>query len=827
MRRRGIRFVLATLALTAIGASTALGFWTAGGTAPVGRGVAATVGDGATPSASKSGGNVLVSWASSTLSNGVAVDDYLVKRYGAVSGTLATIGAGCAVTITGLSCTELSAPVGGWKYTVTPVYTTNWRGAESAQSSTVTIGPPPISLGSATTFAVLAGSTATSAGVSTLNGNLGVSPGTAATGFPPGNLNGTFHSNNGVAVQAQADLLTAYNEAVARTPVTPMAGDLGGLTLTPGTYQFGASIPLATGLTLDAQGDPGAVFVFQAGSTLLTAAGSHVDLINGASACNVFWQVGSSATLGASSSLAGTIMAATSISMGDSVTVNGRALAHNGAVTMINDTVTVPPACSGDTSAPTGGSISYTAGYTTAATVSITFTPGTDTGSGLASGSGLLQRASATLSGGSCATFGAFATVVTNPTSPTSSALTSGNCYQYRYLISDVAGNQATYTNPGVIIKADSVAPTSVFSITSPVAAYFDSGGQTLYYKGDAAGSFTLVDTVSDAASGPVSATFPAIATTGWVHNAETVSTPAGGPFTSTSFSWSANPANPAAKAITVTDAAGNVASPSISFVSDTTAPVGGAISYTNGVINTLSVPIDTTAATDAGAGIATTTIKRDVAALTTLTETCATFPGTFATAVTLVGGADTSVTAGNCYRYTYVVTDRVGNEATFTSANVVRVDTSGPQVTAIASQQSSGSAGNGRLENGDKLILTFNQNLAGVPATFSGATESALGSGLNVGLQIPGITNGTLDTGDAGYVSLLATATFGGTVALSNNGTSTTVTLTVTSLSVTVLGSTIAQDGALAFQPATTITDSAGHAAIGTFTTAGTFKLF
>jgi hypothetical protein len=695
------------------------------------------------------------------------------------------------------------------------------------KSAAITIGPPTIDLGSAKSFAVLGGSTVTSAGVSTLNGNLGVSPGTAATGFPPGNLNGTFHSNNGVAVQAQADLLTAYNAAVARTPVTPMAGDLGGLTLAPGTYQFGASIALAAGLTLDAQGDPNAVFIFQAGSTLITAAGSHVDLINGASACNVFWQVGSSATLGASSGLAGTIMALTSISMGDSVTVNGRALAHNGAVTMINDTVTVPAACSGDVTPPSGGSVSYTAGYTTAATASISFTPGTDAGSGLASGSGLLQRSSATLSGGTCGTFGAFATDVTNPASPTTSALTSSTCYQYRYLISDVAGNQAIYTNAGVI-KADSVAPTSAFSITSPVGAFLDTASLQLYYKGNATGSFNLVDAVSDAASGPVSVAFPAIATTGWVHNAETVSTPAGGPFSSTSFSWSANPTNPAAKTIAVTDAAGNVANPSISFVSDTTAPVSGAISYTNGVLNTLSVPVTTTAATDAGSGLsATTTIKRDVATLTTSTETCGTFPGTFATTVTLVAGADTGVTSGNCYQYQYIVTDKVGNQAIFTSANGAKVDTSGPQVTAIASQQSGGAAGNGKLENGDKLILTFNQNLLGVPATFSGATENALGSGLNVGLTIPGITNGTLDTGDAGYVSLLATATFGGTVVLVNNGTSTTVTLTVTSLSFTLFGSSIAQDGALAFKPATAITDSAAHPAIGTFTTATTFRLF
>jgi hypothetical protein len=119
-----------------------------------------------------------------------------------------------------------------------------------------------------------------------------------------------------------------------------MAPALDGLTLGPGVYASGATLTLAGALTLDAGGNPDAVFIFQAGSTLGTAAGSHVDLAGGAQACNVLWQVGSSATLGATSLLTGTILASTSISIGDGVTIEGRALARDGAVTMINDTVT-------------------------------------------------------------------------------------------------------------------------------------------------------------------------------------------------------------------------------------------------------------------------------------------------------------------------------------------------------------------------------------------------------------------------------------------------------------------------------------------------------
>ncbi|MEA2664335.1 MAG: hypothetical protein QOI11_1279, partial [Candidatus Eremiobacteraeota bacterium] len=199
---------------------------------------------------------------------------------------------------------------------------------------------PPVGLGTADSFAVLAGSAVTNTGPSTINGNLGVTPGTSVTGFPPGTVNGTIHIANGVAGQAQSDLTTAYNDAAGRTPPLTVTGDLGGLTLTPGVYKSGSSLGLTGPLTLNAQGNPDAVFIFQAGSSLTTASGSHVNLVNGAQPCNVYWQIGSSATLGSASVFAGNLLALTSITMNNAVTVYGRALARNGAVTLINDTIT-------------------------------------------------------------------------------------------------------------------------------------------------------------------------------------------------------------------------------------------------------------------------------------------------------------------------------------------------------------------------------------------------------------------------------------------------------------------------------------------------------
>jgi hypothetical protein len=201
----------------------------------------------------------------------------------------------------------------------------------------------PVPLGTAASYAVLAGTTVTNTGLTTVNGDLGVSPGTAVTGFPPGQLNGTLHSNDGPAMQAHSDLVIAYDDAVARTTTDTVAGELGGTTRTAGVYgSVSGTFNIAGTVTLDAQGDPNAVFIFKAVSTVITAASSAVDLVNGAQSCNVFWQVGSSATLGANSTLRGSLLAFTSITVGAGLLVDGRAMAINGAVTMDTDTITRP-----------------------------------------------------------------------------------------------------------------------------------------------------------------------------------------------------------------------------------------------------------------------------------------------------------------------------------------------------------------------------------------------------------------------------------------------------------------------------------------------------
>ncbi len=197
-------------------------------------------------------------------------------------------------------------------------------------------------LGTAQAFAVLAGSTVTNTGPSIINDNVGVNPGSAVTGFPPGILtSGTIHSADDVSLQAQNDVTAAYLDLAGRPCDFDLTGqDLGGKTLKAGVYCFTSDAQLTGTLVLDAENRADALFVFQIASKLTTASGSSVRLVNGASPCNVFWQVGSSATIGTGTGFVGNILALTSISLMTGASLDGRALARNGAVTLDSNKIT-------------------------------------------------------------------------------------------------------------------------------------------------------------------------------------------------------------------------------------------------------------------------------------------------------------------------------------------------------------------------------------------------------------------------------------------------------------------------------------------------------
>jgi len=228
-----------------------------------------------------------------------------------------------------------------------PIHFTRLARAGSALALGIVLAATPavataqVDLGTAAPFVVLGGSTATNTGSSVLNGDLGVSPGTALPGFNVATVNGAVHANDAVAAQGKLALTNAYNVAAGQPTSQTLTGvDLGlAGVLQGGVYTYSTSAQLTGALTLDGAGNPNSVFIFQIGSQLTTASASSVVLINGASPCNVYWQVGTSATLGSSSSFVGTVMADQSISVNNSTTVQGRLLASIGAVTLDNNVI--------------------------------------------------------------------------------------------------------------------------------------------------------------------------------------------------------------------------------------------------------------------------------------------------------------------------------------------------------------------------------------------------------------------------------------------------------------------------------------------------------
>lgn len=240
--------------------------------------------------------------------------------------------------------------------------------------ASVMAAQPPVNLGTTASFAVLAGTTITNTGTTTINGdaggNVGLFPGTSFTGQETATISGAIHLNDDVALKAKDDLTAAYDDAAGRTPVTRIASELGGATLKPGIYDSAEGSFQITGtLTLDAEGNPDGVFIFLTSSTLITASDSNVSLLNSAKYCRIFWKVGSSATLGTNSHFVGHIFALTSISAKTGATVQGQLMARNGAVTLESNTITNGICASAAASTPAGGG---TAVPTTAETLTKT-----------------------------------------------------------------------------------------------------------------------------------------------------------------------------------------------------------------------------------------------------------------------------------------------------------------------------------------------------------------------------------------------------------------------------------------------------------------------
>lgn len=264
------------------------------------------------------------------------------------------------VTAAGQTLDTIVSGTGTWAVTLSPLSAGSYNvvvrvrdaagnGSASSQTLLVEVNPAPVALGTAATYSVLAGTAVVSTGSTNLSGDLGVSPGTTVTGFPPGAFAGALHAGNAPAAAAQQDLLLALDEASARPPSTLVVGDLGGRTFRAGVHHSTAALALTGTLTLDAEGDPGAVFVFTTDAAFDTAAGAIVILANGAQAANVSWIVAGAAGTGANSVLSGSVLARGAITLGAGTALDGRALSR-GTVTLAGATLTgVTPAPSGVT----------------------------------------------------------------------------------------------------------------------------------------------------------------------------------------------------------------------------------------------------------------------------------------------------------------------------------------------------------------------------------------------------------------------------------------------------------------------------------------------
>ena len=367
--------------------------------------------------------------------------------------------------------------------------------------------------------------------------------------------------------------------------------------------------------------------------------------------------------------------------------------ATNGATTSSgNATYTI----AADTTAPAVTAPGVTAGYYTSLSVQVTKNGGSDGGSGVNATTSVLERDDAALSNGTCGSFsGSWTTVTLSGGNDT--GVSNGRCYEYRELLSDRVGNQGTSAASN-IAKVDSQGPANSLSLSSvsPAGSAYKSG-TTVFYRGSATGggSFKLTNAVSDSEAGPASSATAALGgtTSGWSHTASTVSTPAGGPYDSNSFSWNQGTTSSPTEVVTGADAAGNTtAAASLAFTDDSTAPTGGALTV-NGVAGSSggsqsydgdgSFPIDVRtdyaeSASGSASGLASSTLVRTSASFTSA-DTCS----AFGSPSTISGNPSQSGLATGCYRYTLTGTDNVGN--TVSVSTTVKVDTSAPTAPSLA----------------------------------------------------------------------------------------------------------------------------------------------
>jgi hypothetical protein len=645
--------VLALVAAVAGGVATASAYWGAttvsGGS---GAASAATVNQGATPSATPAPGRLVsVSWAASTLSNGHAVDGYVVRRYDTSGGAAQTPSGGCSGTVAATSCTETDVPTGQWQYTLTPVLATNWQGPESLRSGTVTLAAATLTLAK-TLF----------------GGSLPQVTTGSLTGFAA-NEAVTYRLDAGTALTGSPSTLSATGTATITALTIPAAAD-GPHTV----YAVGGASPNPT----------------------IASAAIVID--------------------------------------------------------------TTPPTVAAQLSPAANG-----AGWNTAP-VTVTLTGSDGPGSGV-------SQIRYTTDGSNPVSSGT-AVLYTAPIAV--AATTTLNFYA-----TDVAGNASLPVTQQV--RIDTSPPTNAISLSGVTGAALLSGG-TVYYRGSAGGSLTLTNAVTDTGgSGAGSSATTALTgtTSGWTHTPSPVSTPTGGPFVSSPFTWSAGTSSPPSENVIGSDVAGNTVTTGLSFVNDASAPTGGSVDAT-GLVGTgarystsLGLHLALVQGSDAGSGLAGTgaQLRRAAATLTSSTGIADGVCGGFG-AYAQIGANDpaspvsnTVPTDGECYSYEYTVPDKLGNLAVYTSPGI-KVQTTAPGSLTPGVATITPLTGTGA-----QLVVgsTVNYNPAATGSFTVGSAASDAGSGVTQ-VAFPAVSG---FTGGGAASSPSSGTTFGTTYSWSANGAS------------------------------------------------------
>ena len=842
-RRRRLAIVLAVLAVFGLGVGL-YAFFTAGATAGSGgQSKGGTVGapTGVTVPAYSNTGTVHVTWTGSTLSNGGAVQGYYVQRY-----LGSTPSDACGTTLASptasLSCDDTGVADGQYTYKVSAVFH-NWF-KQSTASSTVTvdtvapvttasINPVPNAAGwnrVSPVSVTLTSNDGTGSGVAqikyTTDGSDPTTSGTATVYSAPFNVASTStvkffakdNAGNSESVKSQAvkiDTIAPTNSISlsnvtggafkSGTTVYYRGVNAGSFTLTNAVADTGGSGPASSATA--ALGGTSTLWTHAPSTVTTPAGGPYVSTL-------FSWSAGASSS-------------PTEVVTGADVADNTTAAP---ALTFTNDST-----------GPSGGSVDATglvgtgSRYSTSTTLSIAFSNGTDSGSGLAAAGAQLLRASALLSSsdgtsdGTCGSYGSFVQVgVNDPSSPQSDTVTDHRCYQYEYVVFDNVGNSTTYTSPD--IKVDTTAPTSPTTATiTPVTGtgFQFVSGSTVFYNPTQAGSFNVDSSTSDGDSGIKQLAFPVLGGFTATPVSGIVTTPNSGTTFRATYSWSNNgaSASPGSQQLTATNNASLTTIKGNAFVvtKDATSPSGGSVDAT-GLVGTGSryststtLSIALAKGSDAGSGLAATgaVLKRAEATLSsggTANGTCAAYgaPATLATDPTTpyADNAAGGITTGHCYQYQYVVLDNVGNSTTYTSGDV-KVDTSAPSAPTPTLSAASGNA----FISGTTVYTNPQAGKSGGFTVTSSPTDIQSGILNTIFPALTGFTSGGGTVTSSPYTTTYAwsgagaTASGSKTITATNNANLTnTDTFTVTPDTANPTGGSITANGGNTFNPTGTV---------------------